>query len=124
MDNVILFIFIILSPSTCRTDSSFILSFQSTLSFSKNSEVSVDEWGKFNGKIQNLKEFTACHWEYLNFFNQNQNSVWSYCISGTNNRNFKCLQYNYLGNEETAQRHITGKIEIDLESFHDFKFDI
>ena len=52
---------------------SFIVNFQSSSKWSKNDALI------FNGKIQELKELTSCHWERDTYFANDLTNIWSYC---------------------------------------------
>ena len=118
--NMLIYIFVLfglsmLSSLIFADKSSFIISLQSSLSFSPTSSVSIEEWAVYNEAIPRINQFTACHWEYQTFFNKDRSCVWSYCVIGKKNKNMKCLQYIFKGDVSTLNRHIIGKAQFDLD---------
>ena len=55
-------------------EKSFVVSFQSSGKWAK------DEWIEYKDPIPSFNEFTACHWEKINYFSSQINTVWSYCL--------------------------------------------
>ena len=84
-----------------HTETSFEVILQSSGSWSK------DEWIEHSGRIPELKEFTACHWEKLMYFARHSNDIWSYCIlRATNKEKLRCLQFAHKGNLTSAYRSV------------------
>ena len=66
--------------------------------FHKSSHWSDNEFAEFEGPIQNLTEFTSCHWEKLSYFAARSSTIWSYCYYDENERSrLKCVQLYSLG---------------------------
>ena len=81
---------------------SFMVAFQSTGSVGS---ISTDEWAEFQGNISRLHELTVCHWEFLKFFNTNENNIWSYCFKERNtSAAVQCLQFWYNADPATGNR--------------------
>ena len=79
----------------------FKVEFQSSGYWSK------DEWLEHEGKIPQLWEFTACHWEKLIYFSKALNVIWSYCMVKTRSpEKLNCVQLFYSGNRTTANRGV------------------
>ena len=59
------------------SDSTFVASFKSDPNLER---FNTEKWGKYVGEINEAINFTACHWEKLQFFATEYNPVWAYCI--------------------------------------------
>ena len=79
------------------SESTFVASFKSD---STNSErFNTEKWGRYVGEINGAMNFTACHWEKLQFFASEYNPVWSYCTEKVSSRSsdgkgddIRCIQ--------------------------------
>ena len=70
---------------------SFITSFHSSGKWNK------DEWIEYKDDIPSFNEFTACHWEKIEYFSDQINTVWSYCMYLTKeDPKLRCLEVYYL----------------------------
>ena len=72
------------SPLTCLyllllplLFASELMSAQNTfkVEFQSSGDWSKDEWLEHEGKIPQLSEFTACHWEKIIYFSQDINTI-------------------------------------------------
>ena len=73
-------------------EDSFVVTFQSN----RNEGISIEEWVEYIDEIPALEEFTACHWEYIEYFNDDLNSIWSYCtVDNKEDTEIKCTQIAY-----------------------------
>ena len=68
--------------------------------------VTTDEWAMYNDKIHQItKEFTICHWDKLQYFTDNINTLWSYCYVHDENSTLFCLEMDYSLIPSKANRH-------------------
>ena len=60
----------------------------------QNSNIwSAQEWLEYQGNIPELKEFTACHWEKLQYFALRSNTIWAYCaVRSKAKKKLSCIQ--------------------------------
>ena len=119
--------YIILYPSfgLTRAAKSFEVSFQ------KNGKWAPTAIAEYQGHIPAMAEFTACHWEKMQYFAISSNTIWSYCtVRSTRDQTLRCIQLYSKGLQSTAYRSIsyslwisglsnnqTIRIEIGLDSY-------
>ena len=86
---------------------------------------------EYQGHIPAMAEFTACHWEKMQYFAISSNTIWSYCtVRSTEDQTLRCIQLYSKGLPSTAYRSIsynlwisgmsnnqTIKIEIGLDRY-------
>ena len=83
--------------------------FKASFNDSTNSErFNTDKWGRYVGEINGVINFTACHWEKLQFFAKEYNPVWSYCTEMLSSRStdrkeddIRCIQLYTTSDTET-----------------------
>ena len=89
---------------------------------------SSKDWVEYKGNIPVLEQFTACHWEKLQYFAFYSNSIWSYCtIRNRIDKNMNCMQLFSKGRSSSAFRSLsfnlwftgnqTLNVKLKLESF-------
>ena len=86
---------------------------------------------EYQGHIPAMAEFTACHWEKMQYFAISSNTIWSYCrVRSSEDQTLRCIQLYSKGLPSTAYRSIsynlwisgmsnnqTIKIEIGLDRY-------
>ena len=81
--------------------SSFAVELQSSGEWSKDQVI------KYQGNIEELKEFTICYWERNKYFSHDSSTIWSYCfIENKNDTDWKCVQLYYRGNRSLANTEV------------------
>ena len=86
-------------------EKSFMVSFQKDLIVPDLA--SNDVWIEYKNKIIPTKEFTACHWIKIRYFNLKYAAcLWSYCILETKDTKMKCLRLCINGVMSTANRNV------------------
>ena len=58
-------------------DASFTITFQSS------GRISTEEWAEYKGDMPHAKNLSICHWDRLEYFNDDVSSLWSYCTQET-----------------------------------------
>ena len=91
MQGYLTILFLCVSLILAKSENSFIASFQSSGEWLK------DEWIEYNHEIPLLTEFTACHWEKVQYFSEQINTVWAYCMFVTkDDSKMRCVEVYYL----------------------------
>ena len=80
--------------------SSFFLSFQ------RSRNVTTNEWAEYKGDMPVLKEFSVCHWDRVKYFNDQINTIWSYCFKTKQIELIDCFQLHISLIHSTANRHV------------------
>ena len=98
INSVLLFFLIVFSISHGELETkSFKVQLQQSGSWSP------DEWIEYNGKIPQLNEFAACHWEMLRYFARWSSSIWAYCfVPSEDTTQFHCIQLEGHGDLASA----------------------
>ena len=95
--------------SASADENSFLVHFQKSGKWSKKEVLEFKN--DFNSTI---KEFTTCHWEKLDFFSRDENTIWSYCeITNKTNKRLKCLNAAIESDNSTGGRDARFIIWID-----------
>ena len=125
MNRNILYIILHLTSDVTNASKHFEVIFQ------ENNKWSNTAIAEYEGQIPTILEFTACHWEKLQYFATRSNAIWSYCTKySSKDETLSCLQLYSYGLDSTAYRSlsyniwITGmtinqtiRIEIELDSY-------
>lgn len=85
-------------------ESTYAISFQSDCATTDC--LTTEEWAEYIDKIPRMEQFTVCHWDKLQYFSADINSIWSYCFIKTYNSSPYCVQLHYSLILSTANRHI------------------
>ena len=90
MEIILIFLFFSLFFHSTKSEKSFVASFQSSGQWSEN------EWIEYKDKIPVLFELTACHWEKIEYFSTQINTVWTYCMYITKmDTKMRCMEVYY-----------------------------
>ena len=81
-------------------DASFTITFQSS------GRISTDEWAEYQGDMPHAKNLSICHWDRLEYFNDDVSSLWSYCTQETSHSKMMCVQMEYKSILSKANRHM------------------
>ena len=81
-------------------DASFIIAFQSS------GRVSTEEWAEYKGDMPRVKDLSICHWDRIQYFNDDVSSVWSYCTQEASTSKMICVQMEYKSILSRANRHM------------------
>ena len=81
------------------------------VSFQRNStgtvSISTDEWIEFRNEIPSCKEFTACHWIRIRYYNKVfPFNIWSYCTIEAKEKDMECVQLWLDNSWKTANRNV------------------
>ena len=82
----------------------------------ENSDDSINEWVEFKDPMPDLSEFSICHWDKPKSFNDNLNSIWSYCFSSKYGEGIDCMQLWFDLIDSTANRHINIAFRISYKN--------
>ena len=85
--------------------------------FQESGKWSPRQIAEYKGHIPSIPEFTACHWEKMQYFATRSNTIWSYCkVYSTNDKILTCIQLYSYGLESTAYRSISyNRLKILIE---------
>ena len=88
---------------------SFVAKFQASGKWSNREFLEFD--GKF---LDTIYEFTACHWENLNYFSTSINTIWNYCdTANPEDGRMRCINAATEADNSTAGRSIIFRLWID-----------
>ena len=104
-------------------EKTFAASFQANITGAHTA--SSTTWAHFAKPMKGSREFTACHWIQVKFFNRDIAAcLWSYCTIENKDDQMECVQMSLHGVVDTANRnleihaHMSHWTIIALESFH------
>ena len=88
---------------------SFVVHFQESGKWSSN------EFLEYKGSIlSTVEEFTACHWEKLNYFSPYINNIWNYCeVTTKEDPRLKCINAATMADNSTGGRDALFYLWID-----------
>ena len=84
------------------------------IAFLRFRNLSTYDWAEYNGNVPHLKDFTACHWEKLDFFNKKGHYIWNYCTILNATATMECIQMWYNRDLESAGRTIVVGISFGI----------
>lgn len=97
MAGILIFLLLCSVLNLTEAEKTFIASFQTSGEWSEN------EWIEYNRTIPSLAEFTACHWEKVQYFSAQINTVWSYCVYATkDDLKLRCVEVYYLTSSDVG----------------------
>ena len=76
------------------------------ISFQTSAKPTTEEWAEYKGKMPSLKEFTACTWFKVKFFQDDLSSLWSYCFLTNANTKIECFQLEFSPSLSSGNRNI------------------
>ena len=59
--------------------------------------VTTDNWAEVVADLDELEEFTVCHWDYYQFYTRGYQAVWSHCHS-RNDSDMTCTRFSEYRN--------------------------
>ena len=76
------------------------------LSFRRSGTPSKVEWAAFLDPMPDLKEFSICHWDKPSYFNDQMNTIWTYCIRTMQMEKIDCFGVDKRLLPSTANRQM------------------
>ena len=76
--------------------------------FQSSGKWSETQWVEYvGGKIPQLEEVTACHWEKMIYLGMTSSNIWSYCnVPKTDHHIMRCIQLFSTGNQSFANQQV------------------